>query len=182
MKNYEKQHLEALVVQAKMGDIQAKEEILMILTKSIRYYASRFFIKGYDLEDLMSEGYNTVLKALNMYKIEGNCFYTYSCRSIENTYRHLLRSNKVPEDKNCITLTDALSDVLDSGEVAVEDKAYINILKLAIDKLPLEEKEVIRKIYLQDHSIGQVARDKGLTYSRVQYLRNKGLTNLKGIV
>ena len=182
MKIEEKNYLEALVIKAKLGDEKAKEEILEILSKAIRYYAGRYFIKGYELEDLVSEGYNAVLNAVNKYKIECSCFYTYACRSIENTYKYLLRQSKEPEDRESISLTDELSEVLDSKEIAVEDVALINILKLAIEKLPEEEKEVIKEIYLKDNSMSDVAREKGLPFGRIQYLRNKGISSLKVVL
>lgn len=182
LKIEEKMHLEELVIKVKYGNDKAKEEILEILSKAIKYYAAKFFIKGYDLEDLISEGYNSVLHAINKYKTEYNCFYTYACRSIENNYKYLLRQRKEPENRESISLTDELSDTLNSKEIAVEDAVLINILKKAIETLPEEEKEVIKEIYIKDNTISDVARQKGLSFGRVQYLRNRGISNLKGVV
>ena len=175
----DKKHLEALVVKAKYGDATSKEEILEILRKAIRYYATRYFIKGYELEDLVSEGNNSVLHAINKYKTECNCFYTYACRSVENTFKYLLRKSKEPENKESISLTDELSDTLNNKEITVEDAALINIVKLAIEKLPEEQKDIIKEIYLKGNSISEVAKEKGLPFGRVQYLRNKGISRLQ---
>lgn len=179
MRIEEKRHLENLVIKAKIGDERAKEEILTILEKAIRYYAARYFIKGYDLEDLISEGYNAVLKAINKYKTESNCFYTYACRSIENTYKYLLRQIKEPEGAENVSLTDELAETLNSTDMGVEDAALINILKRAIERLPEEEREIIKEIYLKDNKMSEIAREKGVPFGRVQYLRNKGISSLK---
>ncbi len=45
MKIEEKMHLEELVLKAKYGNDKAKEEILDILSKGVRYYASKFLLK-----------------------------------------------------------------------------------------------------------------------------------------
>lgn len=178
----DKKRLENLVTKAKDGDMDAKEEILKYYKKVVLYNSKKYFIKGYDCEDLISEGYNAVLLAIVKYNVECDCFYTYGVRAIENRLKYLLRSSIEPEDKAAVNITDEIEDFLQSNDMAVEDMAYVNMLKGKIEKLHKDESEIIKKIYLRGETIKEIAKDKGVTYSRVQYLRNRGLCNLRGLV
>lgn len=182
----DKKKLEALVIKAKEGEseasVAAKVEILNIFKGIIVYISKKYFIKNYDIDDLISEGHNVLLNAIIRYKKENNCFYTYAYRSIENRFIDLLRKSKEGRPLNDLYITEELQDYIVSDEAPLEDKVYYKYLRKKIENLPKEERDIIKKVYFKGQTLTEIAKESGLSYTRVQYIRNRGLNTLKEII
>ena len=76
--------MEKLVQKAKAKEASATEEIIDKFKYLIFKEASRYYIPGYDLEDLIQHGYLSVIKAIAMYKLGSNSFngYCINCATL----------------------------------------------------------------------------------------------------
>lgn len=177
-------NVEILVAKAKEGDRAAAGKIIEKYNYLIIKEAARYHIPAYEFEDIVQHGYLSVIKAINMYKLGSSSFNGYVINSIKNNFKDLLKGNirhyrEISDD----TLLD-----INSGnyKFTVEDEiiAYdqVKILYKALDKLSEEEKEIIRRFYLKDESLKEIACDTNKGYYKVFREKEKALKKLKASI
>ena len=159
----------------------------------------------YSIDDLLSEAYIAVEKAVRYY-IDGSCsFFSFLC-VVLNQYLYSVVNGFTSKDKgnkminNCVSVYEALTDDEDpvllidqlEDEVAQEeiDKLpeilFISDLhdleSEAIDKLTDKEKTVTKAINgfeSATYTVNEVADMLGVSYSRVQELKSNSYRKLR---
>ena len=167
-------YIENLVKEAKLGNSNAKEELVNRFKAFIVKRAQGVFIKNYDMEDLIQIGVMSILRAIESYKLERENFVSYVTYAITNNFNYEIRKrNKDRFESSLNKESDGGLEILDlvSDEDSIEEN-YINketkdkLLK-SISKLSLEEKSLIQIVYFQKIKIKDYAESRGLKYGTV---------------
>ncbi len=104
-------------------------------------------------------------------------------KTIKTNYKALLKGEikhhrEIPDEN--------ISDKGNEYFFTIEDEiiAYENINELykALDKLTLEEKEVINSFYIKNNSLQKVADSINKSYNSVRYIKNKAIKKLQKIL
>lgn len=70
-------NMEEIIKRAKDGDDEAKTSLLEKYTPLVYSLSRNIYIKGYDAEDLVQEGFNSILKAITKYDPEKGVEFVY---------------------------------------------------------------------------------------------------------
>ena len=174
--------VEKLVEKAKNKDEIATGEIIDKFKYLILKEASRYHVPGYELEDLVQHGYLSVIRAIAMYKLGSNSFYGYCICAIKMNFKALLKGQikhfrEVPSNE--MIDFDTASDY----EFTLEDEviAHDEVKKLyaAIDELEPKEQEVIKKYYLLEQSLREIACEGDMSYFQYVSLKKRALGKLR---
>jgi RNA polymerase sporulation-specific sigma factor len=177
--------LEKLVERAKNKDEVATGEIIERFKYLILKEASKYYVPGYELEDLAQHGYLSVIKAISMYKLGSNSFNGYCINAIKMNFRALLKGEikhfrEVPSDE-----MTCFNNAIDY-EFTLEDEviAYCEVKKLyeAIDKLEPEEKAIIERFYFLDQSLVEIACEGDKSYHQFARAKKKVLEKLRDFI
>ncbi|WP_291637204.1 sigma-70 family RNA polymerase sigma factor [Clostridium sp.] len=177
--------MEKLVEKAKNKEDRATEEIIEKFKYLIFKEASKYYIPGYDLEDLIQHGYLSVIKAIAMYKLGSNSFNGYCINSIRLNFKALLKGQikhfrEVPNN-------DMLDfDCVANYEFTLEDEviAYDEVKKLyvALDTLDPVEREIIERYYIWGQPLGEIACDSDKSYHKFARIKKKALEKLRALM
>ena len=147
-----------LFMQMAGGSKEARDK-LIIHNLCLVYYEviNKFGSYSCDKDDLISIGSIGLLKAIDSFDIsKGFKFCTYACKCIDNEIFLFLRRNKKfynnisfddiilrTTSDNTLKIEDILSDDVDIAEDYVQ-KESLEIIKVLIESLPDNEKEIIK--------------------------------------
>jgi RNA polymerase sporulation-specific sigma factor len=177
--------VEKLVEKSKNKEENATEQIIEKFKYLIFKEASKYYIPGYELEDLIQHGYLSVIKAISMYKLGSNSFNGYCITSIKMNFKALLKGQikhfrEVPSNE----MLDF--DTAGDYEFTLEDEviAYEEVKKLyaALDKLEPLEREVIERYYILDEPLGEIACGSDKSYYQFARVKKKALEKLKSLM
>lgn len=171
------------------GNANSKEELYEnvkgLIYKEIRSFYSKHyeFLKkcGYlDYEDLIQCGNLIFSKAVYKYKLDKDtCFTTYLVQSIRNWLNMYFFPNKGISNDYKINADNLL---LDDNLVTIDNKdTMFNdlCLKIAMEKLTHEERELIYDKFYRGLSSKEMASKYGVTYVAVRKRREKALNKLR---
>ncbi|MBW6408771.1 sigma-70 family RNA polymerase sigma factor [Clostridium weizhouense] len=165
-------YIEILVRKSKDGDKLSKEKLIEEFRPFILNLSKRTFIDGYDLYDIQNECYKNLLKCLNSYNLEKHRFVAYATNGIKNNINDLIKRSKnrsSAEGYEALTLCDNLEHTLPSDNPNLEeilcDKCNFEILRLAINNLSEEEKELIDFVFFKNNTIKLYSDLKAMCYS-----------------
>lgn len=175
--------IEELIKKAKEGD---KESIISIIEKYKKYVfkkAYNYHVPGYEYEDLVQHGYLSIIKAIHMYKLGSNSYNGYFINAINTNLAALLKGEikhyrEIP-DENILNKDERYDFTIEDEMIAYEE---VKELYTALDKLDPEEREIIKRYYINDESFAEIASDMNLGYDRTTYLRRRGLKKIRGII
>ena len=177
--------MEKLIEKAKSKDEVATGEIIEKFKYLIFKEASKYYVPGYEIEDLVQHGYLSVIKAIAMYKLGSNSFNGYCINAIKLNFRALLKGEikhfrEVPsEEMSCF-------DKAYDYEFTLEDEvvAYDEVKKLyeAIDKLKPEERSIIERFYFLEQSLVEIACEGDKSYHQFAWAKKKVLKKLRGFI
>lgn len=92
---------------------------------------------------------------------------------------HLLFFSSLDHDGHYVdNIVDESVDI----EKIVETQMMIEAVRKAISKLNDEERDIIERLYFNDETLSNVARDKGVTYQTIQWRKDRILRKLKEIL
>ena len=161
------------------------------------YIARKFENTGVGLEDLISIGTIGLIKAINTFKTDKNIkLATYASRCIENEILMYLRKNSnirqeisineplnTDYDGNELMLSDILSEDGDQVQKSLDDELDRELLVLALGKLNLREKEIMRLRYGlsggEEKTQKEVADMLGISQSYISRLEKRIIIRLK---
>ncbi|WP_163195550.1 sigma-70 family RNA polymerase sigma factor [Clostridium thermarum] len=189
MDHYE---IEAAVIRAKNGDQAELLKLMEHYKPFIIKTARRFYIKNYDLHDLIQIGYIAVMNAVAKYKIGSNTFTKYATKAIKNYIVHTLVNNSKYKDELSLNnslmqeenVVEEFIDYVEGGEepekvlVAKEEMCS---LRKAIGDLPEDEKSLIINVYYKRIPLTTYAVKNGLTYKQARRRKDKALRRLNSI-
>ena len=176
--------MEELVRKAKAGDEAAIGEVINKYKYLIIKEASRYRIPSYEFEDLVQQGYLSVIKAIAMYKLGSNSFSGYCINSIKTNFKALLKGKikhyrEVPNEdplSTSGTTTTEYSFTLEDEVIAYEE---VKRLYAALEKLDPQEREVVERFYLLEESLKEIACDGDKSYHQYARLKSKALEKLR---
>ncbi|NFD78325.1 sigma-70 family RNA polymerase sigma factor, partial [Clostridium botulinum] len=119
--------------------------------------AAKYKIKCYDYEDLVQHGYLSFIKAVNMYRGNGDIFKYYCIKDIKQNYRALLKGEikhhrEILEEKDIYPYKFTLEDEILAYEKTKE-------LYKALDNLNKYERSIIEGFYLKNKTIESIAKE-----------------------
>jgi RNA polymerase sporulation-specific sigma factor len=85
--------IEDLVLQAKLGNKQALQEVIERFRPFVIKTAMGIFISGMEMEDLIQEGYISIIRVIDKFDIGKNsCFTAYVKSAVINNYNYAIIS------------------------------------------------------------------------------------------
>ncbi|MGL4740315.1 MAG: sigma-70 family RNA polymerase sigma factor [Sarcina sp.] len=172
---------------AKEGELKAIEHIIKKYEPLVRAKATKYFIRGYDYEDLVQEGNLTILKAIEKFdvKFKGN-FTSYCDRALSNNFSYMLREvmkkeYEVSLESKCEELN--LLDILTDG-ISTENLFFKNIqnkeLAIILKALTDEDRELICFLYGDDKkTLSSWCKENNIEYFRERRRKDKILAKMK---
>ena len=183
-----------------LKNIDKKESRTILIEHNLRlvvYIAKKFENTGIGLEDLISIGTIGLIKAVNTFNPEKNIkLATYASRCIENEILMFLRKNSnlrqeisineplnTDYDGNELVLSDILSEDVDVIQKSLDDEFDKELLVIAMDKLSVREKEIMRLRYglsgEDEKTQKEVADMLGISQSYISRLEKRIILRLK---
>ena len=166
------EYIEYLVTKCKNNDMLSKEKLAEEFRPLIYNISKKTFIDGYEIHDLHNECYKTLFKCVSFYNIEKHRFVAYASNSIRNNINDLIKRIKTrsaTEGNDALSLHDDVEKDLQSQEVGIEDlfcdQCDYHDLRLAINNLDEEEKELIDFIFFKNNTIQTYSYFKNMRYS-----------------
>ncbi|GAA0117086.1 sigma-70 family RNA polymerase sigma factor [Clostridium senegalense] len=167
-----KELLDKLLESAQQGDEKAKKTLILGFKPYIVTLAKGVFIKGYELEDLIMVGYESVLKCIKFFTPCQGAFLNYTMRAIKLNFNALIKkeaeNNSVSSLSSPIgegvTLVDTVIDSFDLEENFLNKCRGKQLVDL-INDLPKDDRDLIYYCYVTEQAtIKDLAKIKGVNY------------------
>ena len=186
----------SLVKKLESGNEAVKDELVEHNLRLVVYIARRFQNTGVDLDDLISVGTIGLIKAVGSFSSEKNVkLATFASRCIENEIlMHLRRTVKlknevsfdeplnVDGDGNELVLADVMGTDSDAVYKKIENGVESELLKEALSKLNVREKEIMEMRYGlnggEEKTQREVADMLGISQSYISRLEKKIIVRL----
>jgi len=172
-------YIEQLVTNCKNGDALSKEKLAEEFRPLIFNISKRTFIDGYEIHDIQNEGYKTLFKCVSLYNLEKHRFVAYATNSIKNNMNDLIKRIKIrsaTEGNDALSLHEDVEKDLPSQDISLEDllcdQCEYEDLRLAINNLTEEEKELIDFVFYKNNTVQTYAYFKNLCYSTASQRKN----------
>lgn len=180
--------IDELLIKAKSGERSAKQTILEKYKPLILAQMKKYYFDANELDDLISEGYEVILKGIDEFDSGRNVYFSGYLKTIlRYHYLDRLKAKKYTSslDKNIdgcdISLLDLLrSDVDLENEYIV--KEFNEQLIEQIEKLSKRQKEVIILFYLEEMTIGAISKQLGVTYRTIINTKVAAIEKLKKLI
>jgi RNA polymerase sporulation-specific sigma factor len=178
--------LESLVEKAKNGDKKSLMDIIERYKFLIIRLATNYYIPSYEFDDLVQQGYLSVIKAVNLYKLGSNTFDGYCINSIRTNFKALLKGKikhyrEVPNSEPVSQNAAAEYSFTLEDEVIAYDEA--KRLYNALEMLTPFERSVVERFYLLQDSLKEISCDGNGDGNDHYYdyvrIKNKALKKLK---
>lgn len=173
---------------AQSGDENAQEEIIYMFEGYVYTVASGYYIKNYDMDDLIQLGRMSVYKAIKLYNPEsasrGFMYYAMNAvkKNFMNEFRKCGRYNyemslNEKNKESEMEYIDAIEDDTDI-EDDYEKKIIKEKLLEAVSELPdLEREIIIWKFYLE-RPLKEYAALHNMNYSHIRYHEKTALKKI----
>lgn len=165
-------YIEELVYKCKNGDMLSKDKLAEEFRPLILNIAKKTFIDGYDMHDLHNECYKSLFKCVSVYNLERHRFVAYATNAIKNNMNDLIKRIKTrssTEGYDALSLHDDFEKDLPSQDISLEDlfceECDYTDLRLALNNLAEDEKELIDFIFFKNNTVQNYAHFKNLCYS-----------------
>ena len=165
-------YIETLVTRCKNNDETAKEKLAIEFRPLIYNISKRTFIDGYNAHDIIQECYQSLFKSVSMYNLEKHRFVAYATNAIKNNMNDLIKrikTKKSTEGTDALSLHDDVEKDFPSLEVSTEtslcEMCDYDDLRLALDNLNEEEKELIDFVFFRNYTVLDYAHLKNMCYS-----------------
>lgn len=177
-----------LLERCKSGNLEAKEKLLCKLKPLILASIRRYYNKFEEYDDLIQEGYEIILKAIEEFDPnKGVHFLGYI--KLQLKYHYL---NKHRE-KEYYSLNEPIGDgelelldLIESNEIDLLDhiiaKENGEILIKALNSLTKRQKQIIVEFYINELSMEEIAQKLNISYRTVVNTKTNGINNLRKII
>lgn len=169
--------IQGLVAQAQNGDKDAFALLYQEYVIPIYRYTYLRVGNAEQAEDLTQEVFIRALNSIGGYRYKGKPFVSWLFRIAHNLiidyYRKTKKNKAVPLSESITIMAD--NDPLDEVERSIE----MSTVKLAIEKLPPGQKEVISLRFGTGLSVAEVAIAIGKTEGTVKKLQHEALIKLR---
>ncbi len=177
--------LNGLLIRAKEGDRNSKEEIVNRLQGLIIKSIQRYYNKMDEYEDLIQEGNLVILEAIDDYDSSRGVYFLGYVKSLLkyaylNKYkiRHHISLNTKLADKDC-----ELIDLLESDDVVPLEKIIKfeehTIIYDALSILTDRQRQIVVLFYMEELSIGDIAKRLNISYRTVINTKVRALEKMR---
>ena len=189
-----KEEFIVLLKQARSGNIDARNELIMINLGLVKYRVNaKFPVSRFDKEDLLSIGTFGLIKAVDSYDLErGVNFTTYAVRCIDNEILQILRKKYIDTESldryygnNDMYDFVCFQDVTPTRVVEedYEKKEMYNIIDSLVSELPELERQVVELYFgfYNEKELPQkdIAKKLSMSQPWVSRTLKKSLKNIK---
>ncbi len=159
------------------GEKQAFEEIVALYSDALTRFSYGFLKDVHAAEDVMMDVFASLIVKKRRFKQE-SAFKTYLFKAARNKCINYLRANKrhVPLDEAETVLTEP------TFEGMVADKERKARLFAAMQKLPLQYRDALCLVYLEEFSIEQARQVLGKSKKQIYNLLSRAKTSLGKIL
>lgn len=178
--------IQYLLESSKKGDGKAKEALLSKLHPLIISSIRRYYNRKEEYDDLIQEGYETILSAIDYYDpARGVHFLGYVKARLKYLYlekhkqKQVLSLNEPVKGGEFIDLLEG--DGWDPIDLIIY-KEEIQALQEGINSLPQRQREVIILYYIKGLSMEQIAKKLGISYRTVANTKTIAINKLKKIM
>src|SRR5699024_2848665 len=178
--------LDKLVVKAKKGDKESKEEILNRLEGLVINSIKKYYNNVHEYDDLIQEGNMVILESIASYdKRKGVYFLGYIKTMLRYSYlnnhkkrQHLSLNVEAKDGEG-----DELLNLLESEEASPLDE-YLDLeeqsgLNHILGRLTDRQRQVIIYFYYENMSIGDIAKRLGITYRTVVNTKTRAIERIR---
>ncbi len=165
-------YIEKLVTDCKNGDKLSKEKLAEEFRPLIFNISKRTFIDRYGIQDVQNECYQTLFKCVSLYNLERHRFVAYATNAIKNNINDLvkrIKTRRATEGNDALSLHEDVEKDLPSQDISLEDlfcdRCDYEELRLALNNLNEEEKELIDFIFYKNNTVQNYAYFKNMPYS-----------------
>ncbi|QQY79155.1 RNA polymerase sporulation-specific sigma factor [Keratinibaculum paraultunense] len=180
--------IERLLSLSKKNDKNAKEKLILKLEPLIISSIKRYYYNPYMYEDLLQEGYEIVLNAIEEYNPNKGCHFLGFVK-LKLKYHYLNKhkekqtsSLNQPVKDGDMELIDLIEDEGFSPLDNIIQKEKINKLKEGIKSLTPRQREVIIAYYIEGMSIKDIGKKLGIAYRTVVNIKTNAIDVLKNII
>ena len=166
------EYIEYLVGNCKNGDNLSKEKLAEEFRPLIFNISKRTFIERYEMHDIQNQCYETLFKCVFLYNLEKHRFVAYATNAIKNNINDLMKRIKTrssTEGNNALSLHADVEKDIPSQDISLEDlfcdQCDYEELRLALNNLNEEEKELIDFIFYKNNTVQNYAYFKNMCYS-----------------
>ncbi|WP_300381020.1 sigma-70 family RNA polymerase sigma factor [Clostridium sp.] len=179
--------MKELIIKAKSGDKGSVEKIIKLFQPLIYKTSIKYYIYGYDTEDLKQIAIMTVIKSIKKIKEDSlDNFPAYLKIAIKNamTYEIEKATNRYYEEKEKrrgITLIEAKEIIDESIDISksIIDKELLENLNNIIKNMEIKEQKLIRKLYIEKVSLSGYAKIEKIEYHKARYLKDKVIEKIR---
>ncbi|MBU5317429.1 sigma-70 family RNA polymerase sigma factor [Clostridium bornimense] len=171
---------------AKNGDKLAVEEILESFKKFIIKQCNKIYIEGYDKEDLIQEGYISLIKAIEKYDETKGNFVAYGTRAIVNNYYMMIRNRAKYNGTASLNKSNdeniELIDIIEGNENIEEKiilKEDVKSVIEAINNFSDDDKKLIINLQISKIPGKQLAKELGISYLALCKRKERALKKLR---
>lgn len=185
LKNLKVNNVE-LIKQAQNGDDKAFSELIKQYSPLISSIVRKYFLAGFEVEDLMQVGYISLIKAIKNYDDKnGANFSTYLYMVVQGDIKNEItksQNNKNATLNNALSLDLTLED--DDDEEGYSPWAYLFVSDDSIEDEVIKEQKIktildtlkqnlnkeergILSLYLQGYKYAEIASKQGVSNKKV---------------
>ncbi|WP_336761606.1 sigma-70 family RNA polymerase sigma factor [Asaia sp. VD9] len=157
------------------GDQEAFSHIVSRHSQHVVRIAARIVGSVEAAEEISQEIFIKIWKSAAQYESARSRFSTWLYRVVMNSCIDFTRKRKFDP------LPDSF-DVIDESENPEEEaarKEWENMLAVAVDRIPVQQREAITLVYGEDHTGTEAARLMGISRKRVERLLSSGRSRLR---
>ncbi len=176
----ETQHITQLIACAQQGDSDATGELYEAHRQSVFRYLYYRTGDTQVADDLTSEVFLRMIRALNGYKVQEVAFQAWLFQIAHNLLNDHYRKMTV---RNHVTLEENLmDDPINPRTRPVERRLNSVSLRKALDLLSIEQRDVIVLRFITGMPISEVAQTLNKSEDAVKGLQRRALANLRGVL
>ena len=161
------------------GDLDAREELIMMYRPLVLWIAGKMHIYDYELkQDIIQEGMLALINAVDKFQPErGYKFSTYAYHKIHGQMINLLERS---EKKAPTPVPDEWLQVVENDSERADDD-WLNASE-AISRLEGREAEIVKALFFEGKNPNDVAAEKKCNVSHIYRLRRSAIARLRSLL
>ncbi|MDE7329250.1 MAG: sigma-70 family RNA polymerase sigma factor [Clostridia bacterium] len=177
MDKEKKKSLNELLVKVRQGDEDSISRLYELMSPTIRYIALKYLKNECEADDLVQDFWYDIKKFANGFLIQKNA-YSYLCKVMNRqALNRLKKLNR--QDENNKAFVDYANVKNYQTEESLETVDLRNDINNAMLKLTQMQQIIIQETLFEDKTIRQIAKDLGVSKSKVGRLRIEAIEILK---
>lgn len=180
-----------LIIKAKGGDKSAQEDIIIKFTPLVYKLSLKYYIAGFDEEDLRQFGYLSIIKAIKNFDINRKVNFTAYVKwaITKNFYYEIRRAARRNSEGSLNSVNEEGMEYIDMipSDFDLEnyciDNLMVKKLREVINSLTSDEKELLYYVYREKSGgLTRYSKERNIKYSKCLQFRDEILAKLKKLI